>query len=306
MHDYLDPWGLRRRETDPTVKVRQMYAGQPTDDSELTAILASSIVGSKGLDEEDTYRCLRDFIHGNTPEGRKSFLTRDTAYGSGGTLRKALKPATYAESDAGFRAGEIPLLPTNGSLMRNISVPLFGFREMGSMLELARRQSMLTHRHPLAVAACQAHAVMVAYILYGLPPRRAWETACKVLSTSLYTSHALPASILSISTDLPSEMEMQEAKGNDKESSRYGDVVLTLRIAVAASIAAKDFRDGVEKAIAVGGDTDTYAAVAGGILGAHFGMEGIPNEWSGCLIGGGLMLTLADELFELAHPELVS
>lgn len=40
-----------------------------------------------------------------------------------------------------------------------------------------------------------------------------------------------------------------------------------------------DYRAAVTKAIAMGGDTDTVAAILGGIVGARVGKEGIPEEW---------------------------
>jgi hypothetical protein len=41
----------------------------------------------------------------------------------------------------------------------------------------------------------------------------------------------------------------------------------------------RDFRSAVTAVIRCGGDTDTTAAVMGGIVGAAVGKEGIPREW---------------------------
>lgn len=40
-----------------------------------------------------------------------------------------------------------------------------------------------------------------------------------------------------------------------------------------------DYRAAITKAIAMGGDTDTVAAIVGGLVGARVGEEGIPIEW---------------------------
>lgn len=40
-----------------------------------------------------------------------------------------------------------------------------------------------------------------------------------------------------------------------------------------------DFRAGVEEIVALGGDSDTTAAIMGGILGARLGPEAIPSDW---------------------------
>lgn len=39
------------------------------------------------------------------------------------------------------------------------------------------------------------------------------------------------------------------------------------------------YRNAILKIIHLGGDTDTTAAILGGIIGAHVGKEGIPQEW---------------------------
>jgi hypothetical protein len=41
----------------------------------------------------------------------------------------------------------------------------------------------------------------------------------------------------------------------------------------------EDYKQGILEIIRCGGDTDTSAAILGGIIGAHVGKEGIPEEW---------------------------
>ena len=82
---------------------------------------------------------------------------------------------------------------------------------------------------------------------------------------------------------------------------KEGYSVLSLRVALWASINAESFVDGIEKAISVGGDTDTYAAITGGILGAHYGIGGIPTKWLNAVQGKAKMVELADQLYDIAH-----
>lgn len=282
--DYIDPWKGKR----------QVAAGQPTDDSELAAALAQSLVACRGFNGVDLYQRLRNFIHGNTPVGRQSILT-EKAYGSGGTLRAALEPPTYQESLAKFRARSIPRPPSNGSLMRSIAVPLLSFRDTDSMLRLSRAQSRVTHRNSSCVAACAAYSVMVGYVLFGLSPIRAWEMTKEYLKKRMPKDRFM-REVLAIEISKPSY--------TGDMLGREGWVVLSLRVAVWASVSAVDFRDGITKAVSVGGDTDTYAAIAGGILGAYYGLENIPEEWLHVLQGRHIMQELADQLYELGHPEL--
>ncbi len=278
--DYLDPWKGKR----------QMRAGQPTDDSELSAALAQSIVACRGLDERDAYGRLRRFIH-----GRESILTDGEAYGSGGTLRAALRPETYRESCMLFDQSAIPLVPSNGSLMRTIAVPIAYRTNVYMSINVARRQSCITHVHDTAQAACMIYTVLVSYILDGYAPEKAWEEVQWIFSNDKdYYEHPGVQEILSLPISEPADNDIWPNSGG---------AAISFRAALWATLTATDFRDGLTKVIGLGGDTDTYGAIAGGILGARFGVDGIPQEWRDALIGRDIMLGLADELHTLAGEE---
>jgi ADP-ribosyl-[dinitrogen reductase] hydrolase len=82
-----------------------------------------------------------------------------------------------------------------------------------------------------------------------------------------------------------------------------GGAMISLRVAIWASLYATSYGDGLERIVRLGGDTDTYGAIAGGLLGAHFGIEGIPKAWREVLQGGDIMVDLADKLYDLAHAD---
>jgi ADP-ribosylglycohydrolase len=44
-----------------------------------------------------------------------------------------------------------------------------------------------------------------------------------------------------------------------------------------------DYEDAVLAAVNLGGDTDTTAAVVGGLAGLRCGLSGIPHAWIACL-----------------------
>jgi ADP-ribosylglycohydrolase len=59
-----------------------------------------------------------------------------------------------------------------------------------------------------------------------------------------------------------------------------GFVAHTVPVAVLAFFRhADDYAAGVEQVIRAGGDTDTTAAIAGALIGARVGVEGIPARW---------------------------
>ncbi len=278
--DYIDPWK----------GVRQMRAGQPTDDSELAAALAMSLIDSHGLNGEDLFAKLRSFII-----DRKSVLT-DLAYGSGSTLKAALTPPTREASQRLFAAGAIKTPPSNGSLMRCVAIPLMFGADTALLIATARAQSRVTHQNPLSVAACIAYSIMVSLVLSGNEPLLAWcKTAININATTLADDQAMQQVLKIPMWRVPDDSDIWPPAPRGP-----GDAVTSLWAAVWASCYAKDFADGILKVIGLGGDTDTYAAIAGGILGAHFGYQGIPAEWKAPLQGREIMERLASQLHEIA------
>ena len=59
---------------------------------------------------------------------------------------------------------------------------------------------------------------------------------------------------------------------------------------------ADDYRSAIQRAVAYGGDTDTTAAIAGGLAGIHWGIEGIPADWLAGMRGKGIVTPLIDRL----------
>jgi protein-tyrosine phosphatase len=59
---------------------------------------------------------------------------------------------------------------------------------------------------------------------------------------------------------------------------------------------AADYRSTIERAVAYGHDTDTTAAIAGGLAGIYWGWEGIPSEWRRGMRGRATARPLVDRL----------
>jgi hypothetical protein len=63
---------------------------------------------------------------------------------------------------------------------------------------------------------------------------------------------------------------------------------------------AENYRETVERAIAYGNDTDTTAAIAGGLAGVYWGVDGIPQEWLNAMRGRDVVVPLVDALLAKA------
>ena len=170
--------------------------------------------------------------------------------------------------------GEDPEAAGNGSLMRTGPVALTGLGDDEHIARTARAISTLTHAHPDAQDACVLWSIAVdrAIRLGSLEGPRA----------------GLPQ--LSPDQRLKWEAWIEEAEQNDPVTfnpNRY--VVRAFQAAWSAIVATQGevdhFGAGLRRAITIGDDTDTVAAIAGALLGARYGVTAIPFAWRHRLAG---------------------
>ena len=65
--------------------------------------------------------------------------------------------------------------------------------------------------------------------------------------------------------------------------SGSGYVIDTLVAALWCLLTTENYRECVLRAVNLGEDTDTVAAVAGGLAGIAWGLQAIPESWADCL-----------------------
>jgi hypothetical protein len=78
-----------------------------------------------------------------------------------------------------------------------------------------------------------------------------------------------------------------------------GFALFTAGIALQVAGEGLGFEEGLRHVVGLGGDTDTNAAVAGALLGALNGLDGIPPSWLGMLVAGATILEDAAALAAL-------
>jgi poly(ADP-ribose) glycohydrolase ARH3 len=79
-------------------------------------------------------------------------------------------------------------------------------------------------------------------------------------------------------------MSVEEKRFDAREVvRRLGNGIEAHRSVPSASYVAftysPNFREAIQAAISLGGDTDTIAGMVGAIVGAHVGERGLPKEW---------------------------
>lgn len=171
----------------------------------------------------------------------------------------------------------------NGSLMRVLPLALWHRGDDRELVELAARQSLPTHGHARSQAACAFACLWARAELDGAAD--AWSVAATGLR-----EHA-PAIGLPVA-EIDIVLDVQNA-ANVAGSGYVVDTQWSARHALAAGAT---FAAVVRAAIALGNDTDTTAAVAGGIAGIRYGASGIPTAWREALRGRELVEPLLARL----------
>ena len=149
----------------------------------------------------------------------------------------------------------------NGAAMR-VSPAGFLGRTLDEALDMARRVTEVTHNHPegLKGAAATAHAIFLAR--NGVGPG---EIRSAIQSSYGYD---LSRTVDGIRPDYRFNETCQE----------------TVPEALICALEATDFEDAIRNAISIGGDSDTVAAIAGGVAEAMFAyrMCWRRRDWRNC------------------------
>lgn len=180
----------------------------------------------------------------------------------------------------------------NGSLMRTAPVALLYLDDPVALVEAARKVGALTHYDPRAQEAC---------VLWSLAIRHAIVNGELDVRAGLASLDADGAAYW---TERLDEAEV----GPPARFRPNGWAVAALQAAWSAIVhtpvptdrpECTHLADALTTAIAIGDDTDTVAAIAGGLLGARYGASAVPARWR--QISHGYPGLRGERLVELAY-----
>jgi len=179
---------------------------------------------------------------------------------------------------------------SNGSLMRILPVALTAVEpevKLPELIERARRASRVTHRHVTAQVVCAVYVVLARDLLRGdLDRQRTLDSACRRLRL-VYAGEGTPGERYLTALDALEAWPDRQGRGGALDS---------FWSAWDAFSGAGSYPDALERAIRYGNDTDTTAAIAGGLAGLYWGLVGIPAEWLAGMRGAGIVGPLVDRL----------
>jgi ADP-ribosylglycohydrolase len=258
--------------------------GTWSDDGALMLALLDSLL-ERGFDTTDQGRRSLAWYRGGryTPDGEGYFdIGRATS-----TALHSIERGVPAEQagPTDERAGG------NGSLMRILPLALLGSDWLEvELVERAHRASRVTHGHPRPQVACALYVLVARGLLEGRLGRTLVMGEALLALRGLYESGPYPAEHRAALDHLETWPERQ---GRGSAWDAFWS-------AWDAFAGADSYQQAIERAIAYGNDTDTTAAIAGGLAGIHWGIGGIPAEWQAGMRGKDIVEPLVQRLVATA------
>lgn len=255
-------YSRRELEDDPVVDMREYGTyNQPkgtwSDDSSMTIATMYSIVNKNGIDYADIMDefCRWAFEGEHTPHGER--------FDIGNTTLRGLERYQNGE-DALKSGGNSTHDNGNGSLMRILPlayIPDIDYKTVENI-------SALTHGHDRSKIAC------VLYV----------EIAKSMLNNDLTIEEHIDNACEKIKEYYAENDELEEFSRilNDDFSDGImsgGYVIDTIETVIYCLKTTESYKEAVLKAVNLGGDTDTNAAICGGLAGIYYGYDSIPIDW---------------------------
>jgi ADP-ribosyl-[dinitrogen reductase] hydrolase len=254
--------------------------GTWSDDGALMLALLDSLLDA-GFDTTDqARRALAWQREGRyTPDG-------DGAFDIGGVTSRAL--ANIAAGIPAEQAG-----PTderacgNGSLMRILPLALVDRESPAEVLvERAHRASAVTHGHPRPQVACALYVLIARGLLESVTGRRFVLEEALATLRGMYDSGRFGAEYAAALTHL---VEYPDRGGRGRVWDSFWS-------AWDAFEGADSYADAIRRGVSYGNDTDTTAAICGGLAGIHWGIGGIPASWLAGMRGRDIVEPLVERL----------
>ncbi|MFZ2287107.1 MAG: ADP-ribosylglycohydrolase family protein [Bacteroidales bacterium] len=164
----------------------------------------------------------------------------------------------------------------NGSLMRILPLLFYiSGKPPSERYRLTQQVSALTHRHVRSVVSCFICLEFAGYIIRGMEKNEAYAALRNETPGLLESFGVSPGEIRHFDRILRKNIFSLPPQ----EIASDGYVVHTLEAAMWCVMKTSSYRKAVLKAVNLGRDTDTTAAVTGGLAGLIYGYESIPEEW---------------------------
>lgn len=244
-----------------------------TDDTQMMIGVAEAILESRRIEEASLVRAfVRNFDPGRGyGQGARKILD---LMASGGNWRELSRTI--------FPGGSLG----NGAAMRVAPVGLFFHDDLDRVAEEAARSAYPTHVHPVGVEGAQLIALAVAL----------------VMRNERFDKDAFYSELMARAGTEEFQRQLAKAArlGPEDSIAGFGSTLEAHRSVVTAiacfASSPESYVEVIARAVGLGDDTDTVAAMAGAISGAHLGVGALPKHLLALMENGPKGRDYIDEL----------
>ena len=267
--------------------------GTWSDDSSLTFCLAESLVGGYNL-KDMSERFIKWMDEAYWTAHNQVFDIGITTSIAISRLRELIDEGNLDElkrqKDYGNERDN-----GNGSLMRIIPL-LFHIKgkPIKEQFNIVWEVSALTHRHIRAAMSCMIYLNLAEKLLEGIDKLDAYKEM-RVEIAELWDAIDLSEKERK-HFDKVIQNDIRDTSIDDLKTGGY--VIEVLESSIWFFLNKNSYKDTILSIINLGHDTDTSAAIAGGLAGLYYGRKGMPEKWVASLARLDDIVELANKLNE--------
>lgn len=159
------------------------------------------------------------------------------------------------------------------------------------LLDRVHQVSCITHAHPRSQMACGIYISVVIALLEGRNPKVAYQEGLDRVEP-FYHRYPYNQERTHFERIFSRQIDALPIESINSE----GYVIDTLEASFWCLLNTSSYVEAVLKAVNLGEDTDTTAAVTGGLAGIYYGVESIPIEWMNTIARKEDIIALANRL----------
>lgn len=248
--------------------------GSWSDDTSMTLCLADSLAEKNTFDCTDIMeKFAKWYLKGKyTPDGK--------AYDVGHTCGQAIFKWGTGRYEPITWGGRGERNNGNGSLMRISPLPFYIMSKLGELafstedsFNLIHDVSSLTHAHIISLIGCDIYCAVMHQIILGTKKEELLVKAMPLIGAYI-RGHEDFAKFFPVYDRL---CHVNFTSLPEKEIKSSGYIVDSLEAALWCFLTTDNYHDCVLKAVNLGYDTDSIAAIAGSLAGAYY--EEIQDDW---------------------------
>lgn len=209
----------------------------------------------------------------------------------GGTTRKSLN--RIAEGELAEFSGEYFTDSNgNGSLMRILPLvfTLYNVSDVSMRYNQVKEVSSITHAHFRSVMSCFIFVEFGIQLLKGKDKSTAYLEMQRSVKNYISNNEFNTDEIKHFDRILENQIHNYSID----EIRSYGYVIDSIETSLWCFMNANSYSESVLNSVNLGGDTDTTAAINGGLAGIYYGWSSIPQKWKDGLVKKDDILDLAE------------